>query len=232
MQKMNIIWILIVMLNAPVIIAMENDMPDTLNSYIVERLEKTVEIPKSRQEILDTLSSWINQKVMADSTANLVFICTHNSRRSHMAQIWAQTAAHYFRVPGVQCYSGGTEATAFNPRSVKAMLNAGFEVEKITDDDNPVYHVIFSSQADTIKAWSKTFDDSSNPQENFAAIMTCSDADQACPIVPGAEARFAVTYQDPKQFDNTPMEKAKYDERCAQIATEMLYVFAKIGGVR
>lgn len=91
----------------------------------------------------------------AGEKAELIFICTHNSRRSHIAQVWAQTAATYYNVPNVVAYSGGTEATAFNPRAVKAMEEAGFKITKTTEGTNPVYEVRFSDDATFIKAFSK-----------------------------------------------------------------------------
>ncbi|MEM9671082.1 MAG: hypothetical protein ACFB15_14955 [Cyclobacteriaceae bacterium] len=58
----------------------------------------------------------------------------------------------------------------------------------------------------------------------FAAVIVCSDADEACPFNPEADARFFFPYEDPKQHDNTPQESKQYDERFRQIAREMLYV--------
>jgi len=58
--------------------------------------------------------------------------------------------------------------------------------------------------------------------------MTCSDADANCPLVFGAEARFPVKYNDPKEFDNTNLEIEKYTERFEQIGIEMLYTFSRI----
>ncbi len=59
--------------------------------------------------------------------------------------------------------------------------------------------------------------------------MTCSQADKRCPIVAGAAARIALPFDDPKEFDGTPLERSKYDERCQQIARELLFVFAEVG---
>ncbi|MDZ7763692.1 MAG: hypothetical protein U5K00_04605 [Melioribacteraceae bacterium] len=144
-------------------------------------------------------------------------MCTHNSRRSHISQIWAQTAAEYYNIPNVKCYSGGTEATAFNPRAVNAMTKAGFKIEKKDNSDNPVYLVYYSDEKEPVKCFSKVYSDEFNPQKDFAAIMTCSDADENCPVVFGAEARFPIRYDDPKEFDGTELEEEKYDERVEQI---------------
>jgi arsenate reductase len=145
-----------------------------------------------------------------------------------MSQIWAQTAAEYFNIPNVKCFSGGTEATAFNYRSVKAIKSAGFTVDKMDESENPVYHVHYSDEKDPLVCYSKRYNDSFNPQSNFAAIMTCSHADENCPVVFGAENRYPIMYDDPKEFDGTDQEEEKYIERFEQIGEEMIFVFSQI----
>ena len=158
----------------------------------------------------------------------LNFICTHNSRRSHLSQIWAQAAAYYYSVPEVFCFSGGTEATAFNPRAVRAMQQAGFTIVIADDGTNPVYDVKYTSELPGIKAFSKKYDDPFNHNKDFAAVMTCSHADENCPVVLGAIARIPLRYEDPKNFDDTPQEAAKYTERVRQIGREILYAFSQV----
>ena len=138
-------------------------------------------------------------------------------------------AVHYYKIPGVECYSGGVETTAFNPRAVKAMQDAGFNIEKMKEDENPLYAVRFSHHANPVFAFSKKYDDASNPRMDFAAIMTCSHAAENCPLVRGSLARFTITYDDPKDFDNTSQESAKYKERVEQIGREILYAFSQVG---
>jgi hypothetical protein len=132
-------------------------------------------------------------------------------------------------VDGVETYSGGTEATAFNPRAVAALQRAGFRIETSEPEaENPRYTVSITENGPTLEAFSKRYMDPPNPTAGFAAIMTCSDADEACPFVRGADFRIAVPYVDPKVSDGTPEEAATYDERSRQIATEMLYVFSRV----
>ncbi len=195
----------------------------------IQELEKDYNlIPRERQELLDSFTKYILGKIKKNAEINLIFICTHNSRRSVMSQIWAQTAAEYFNIPNIHCYSGGTEATAFNPRAVNAVKKAGFVVNQMDETENPLYLVYYSIDKPPIKCFSKVYSDKFNPQKDFAAIMTCSDADANCPVVFGAEARFPIRYDDPKEFDNTELEELKYDERFKQIGREMIYVFSKI----
>lgn len=198
-----------------------------LDTYINAAIKDFDKIPEERKAQLKKVSLFLKSKLSAEKKASLVFICTHNSRRSHMSQIWAQTAADYYGVKGVSCFSGGTEGTAFNPRAVKALTKTGFKITKTSEDKNPVYEVKYSDKAPILKAFSKKYSDEPNPKSNFCAVMTCSQADKTCPTIEGSSLRVAIPYDDPKAFDGTPEEEAKYDERCKQIATEMLYIFSQ-----
>lgn len=194
--------------------------------YCIENLKKrSDEISEQRKELLDSFANYIYNKVNEKQEVKLIFICTHNSRRSIMSQIWAQTASEYFEIPNIVCYSGGTEVTAFNPRAVEAVEKAGFKVEKKDDSENPIYLVYYSDDKEPLECFSKVYNDQYNPQKDFATIMTCSDADANCPVVFGAEARFSIRYNDPKEFDGTELETSKYDERFDEIGKEMLFVF-------
>ena len=188
-------------------------------------------ISTERKEVLQALTDYIKSKKNRGEEVKLNFICTHNSRRSQFSQIWAQTAADYYGVKA-SCYSGGVEVTAFNERAVESIKRAGFHVTKKQaaekEQSNPWYFVFYSKDASPIIAFSKLYDDPVNGNTGFAAIMTCAHADENCPFIPGAEARFPVRYEDPKAFDDTPEEAKKYDERSMQIAVEMFYVFSKI----
>lgn len=185
-------------------------------------------IPQERKQILDLLSGYIQKKVNKKESIRLNFICTHNSRRSHLSQVWAQTLAHHFGVRNLSCYSGGTEATALFSMVATTLANTGFEVQMLSEGKNPVYTIKFAENEHPVICFSKTMDDAFNPTSDFAAIMTCSQADEGCPFVPGAEKRIPITYDDPKAFDNTPQQAEKYSERSKQIATEMCYIFSKI----
>jgi arsenate reductase len=199
-----------------------------------ENLSKTIEsitkikVSEERKEVLNPLIDYIQNKVNHQEEIRLNFICTHNSRRSHLSQIWAQTMAFQFGIKNVFCYSGGTEATALFPKVAETLTNQGFEIQKISDSKNPVYAIKFDENQHPIICFSKIYFDAFNPKSNFAAIMTCSNADEGCPMVFGAEARFPIKYDDPKAFDGTEVMNEKYTERSLQIASEMQYVFSKI----
>ena len=198
----------------------------SLNDYI-SGLESEP-ISEERKQTLAPLVDYIQEKVGVGEAVRINFICTHNSRRSHLSQVWTQTIAHYFGIKNVSCYSGGTEATALFPKVAETFTDTGFEVNFLSEGNNPVYSIKFSENEHPVIGFSKRMDDDFNPKSEFAAIMTCSQADEGCPFVPGAEKRIPITYEDPKAFDNTPQQAEKYRERSKQIASEMFYVFSQI----
>ena len=185
-------------------------------------------ISEERKQVLAPLIQFIQSKVNNELTIRLNFICTHNSRRSHLSQVWAQTAAAYHNIENVFCYSGGTEATALFPKVAETLVNTGFEVKIINKGDNPIYAIKYNTNDHPVIGFSKSYEDDFNPQSEFAAILTCSQADGGCPFIAGAEKRIPITFDDPKAFDNTPLQTEKYQERSLQIATELLYVFSQI----
>ena len=143
-----------------------------------------------------------------------------------MAQIWAQTAIAYYELD-ILCFSGGIEVTAFHENAVAALKEAGFGIRS-EGKDNPRYFVNFSNSSRPITAYSKLYDNPSNPDKDFAAIMTCDEADANCPFIAGAEARISLYYDDPKKFDNSPLALEKYIKRSNQIGAEMFYLFSSI----
>jgi arsenate reductase (thioredoxin) len=185
-------------------------------------------ISHERKLILQTLIDFIQTKVNNKQEIRLNLICTHNSRRSHLSQVWAQTAAAFYDIKNVFCYSGGTEATALFPMAAQTLAQQGFQIKTIAEGNNPIYSIKYNKNAHPIIGFSKTFDSDFNPQSEFAAIMTCSSADQGCPFIAGAEKRIPITFEDPKAFDNTPQQAEKYEERSIQIGTELFYVFSQI----
>lgn len=199
-----------------------------LADYVASLPAEFDQIPDARKQTLEQIAAFVRREHAAGRTAKLVFICTHNSRRSHMSQIWAATAAACHGLERVETYSGGTEATAFHPNAVAALARAGFDIPAPAQADNPHYQLAYASGRASLEAFSKVHSAPSNPQAEFAAIMNCSEADEACPFVAGASVRIALTSDDPKLADGTPAEAARYDERCRQIAREMFYLFAQL----
>ena len=123
---------------------------------MLENLSKTIEIIKNisvsdeRKEVLKPLADYIQNKVNTNEEIRLNFICTHNSRRSHLSQIWAQTMAFHFGIKNVYCYSGGTEATAMFPKVGETLVNQGFQIQKLSQEQNPVYAVKFDDNQHSV----------------------------------------------------------------------------------
>jgi arsenate reductase len=185
-------------------------------------------ITDKRKVVLQPLIEFIQSKVSNNQVIRINFICTHNSRRSHLSQVWAQTMANYFNIKNVFCYSGGTEKTALFPMVAETLKNSGFQIKSISKNENPIYSIKYADNEHPIIGFSKKLDDDFNPKSEFAAIMTCSQADGGCPFITGAEKRIPITFEDPKAFDNTPQQAEKYNERSLQIATELFYIFSQI----
>lgn len=185
-------------------------------------------VSAERKEILTPLAEFIQKKSDAGERINLNFICTHNSRRSHLSQIWAQVMAEHFKIKNVFCYSGGTEATAMFPTVAETLGGQGLEIQKLSETDNPVYAVKYAENAPPVICFSKKYDDAFNPVSGFAAIMTCSNVDVGCPFIAGAEKRIPVKFEDPKSSDGTHEMDQTYFERSLEIAAEMHYVMSLI----
>ena len=187
-----------------------------------------ISISEERKETLQVLIDYIQNKVNNKEEILLNFICTHNSRRSHLSQIWAQTMAFHYKISNIFCYSGGTEATAMFSKVAETLINQGFQIQKLSETKNSVYAVKYDENSHPIICFSKTYDNDFNSISKFAAIMTCSSADEGCPFIAGAEKRISIQYEDPKAYDGTDLMDAKYAERSFEIASEMNYVFSKI----
>ena len=200
---------------------------ETLHDTILNAISEFDQIPEERQEQLKAVAETLKSRPKGEPSS-ITFICTHNSRRSHLSQIWAQVSSVWYGIPEITTYSGGTEATACNHRTVRALRRAGFSVVNPTPENkNPHYLIQYSEQLEPLTAFSKVYDSDGNPSKDFLAIMTCSHADKNCPIVRGATKRFAIPYTDPKVSDNTPQEDRTYDARLRQIGREMLFLMSQ-----
>lgn len=188
----------------------------------------TESLGEERKRILHPLRDYIQRKIDDNAGVRINFICTHNSRRSHLAQVWAQTFAHHFHIKGLTCFSGGTEVTSLFSGVVATLQNTGFKVAQLSEGNNPIYGINHAENEHPVMGFSKKFDDPFNPKSSFAAVVTCSQADENCPFMAGAETRILISYADPKEFDDSHLQVEKYRECSLQIATEMFYVFSQI----
>ncbi|MDQ3048301.1 MAG: protein-tyrosine-phosphatase [Bacteroidota bacterium] len=203
-------------------------MLSEIKTYCDQLIKEFDQIPPLRKEQLGKLTEYVSSRLVLNQEIRLIYVCTHNSRRSHFGQVWGKVAASYYQIENISTYSGGTEATAFHPNAIAALKRVGFRIEPDSEKVNPIYKVVYDDNDPAIKCFSKVYDDPANPTSEFAAIMTCGHAESNCPFIPEVDLRIAITYEDPKAFDNTSQQDSMYDERCRQIALEALYVFSGI----
>lgn len=182
-------------------------------------------ISSERKRVLEKIALCINEMKASGSEVNLLYVCTHNSRRSHFGQVAAALAAAFYGINDMHSFSAGTEVTAMNHNAVNALTALGCEVLKEGHSNNPNYRVSFGAETDIV-CFSKMYNDTTIPKHNLIAIMTCTDAEQNCPFIPAARYRISTPYQDPKQSDGTGHEAQTYYERLTQILTETLYIFS------
>lgn len=201
---------------------------EKLQGYSDKLTEEFAEIPKDRKKSLNSIADFVFETWTKSEKVQPLFVCTHNSRRSHLSHIWFQTAMYYYGIANTEAFSGGTEATAFNMRAVKALERAGFEYKVSDEEKNPVYAFVIGPRFPVVEMYSKKYDASGNPTEGFFAVMVCSDADKSCPVVHGANKRFSLPFKDPRYSDNTASEEKAYDFTCKKIAREMFYLASEV----
>ncbi len=198
---------------------------------IIQSLESEfAQIIEKRKTDLKLLGQIINEQMSKVDTAQVIFVCTHNSRRSQLSEIWLRLASEYYGVGSIKSYSGGTESTAFNHRMVDAVKRAGIELTTLVEGDNPRYSLSEEKKTTTSYElmFSKKYDHEYNPSKDFIAVMVCSQADKDCPFIPGALERMALPYIDPKACDDTPQESKAYDDKVREIGREILYMMSHL----
>lgn len=200
---------------------------EALLSFIEKATNNYATISDERKSVLISSRAIIKKALEADSKVNLVFICTHNSRRSVFGQVWAKIAAHYFNIKDVNTFSGGTEKTAVYKEVINSFKRLAIECSSNLEETNPQYKLKFDGDEEPIIAFSKVFDDASIPS-SFIALMTCTDADENCPFIPQASNRISLSYKDPKYSDNTEEEATVYDSKSLEIATQLFFLFSEL----
>ena len=196
--------------------------------FFKAREEEFDEILTRRKAKLTDLAAKIRSHLHDQDQCDLIVICTHNSRRSQLAELILRKAADFYGVKNLYSYSGGTETTAFNSRMVWALEQSGFHFNKEDDPINPNYRLSENNGKLGQKMFSKKYAVSFNPQKDFIAIMVCEQADKNCPIVFGATDKISLPYQDPKQFDQRPNEEKAYLDKVFEIGREMTYLVKSI----
>ena len=131
----------------------------------------------------------------------VLFLCTHNSARSQMAEgLLRAWAGDRFEV-----HSAGVEATEVRPLAIRAMAELGIDIRDQT-----------SKRVDTYDG-----------QDFDAAITVCDDAKEACPYFPRAKAQLHWSFEDPSGATGSEDERLQVfrrvrDEIGARIREELL----------
>lgn len=194
--------------------------------YKLVKQINTDTITENRKYLLRPLCDYVKLNLKQKAGVNLNFICTHNSRRSQLSQLWAKVISNFYE-QDINTFSGGIEITACNERIITSLKKIGFAITN-SGGENPYYQVKYHQKRPPVVLFSKIYDDTTNPIKNFAAVITCNNADENCPLIRGADKRISIPYDDPKAFDDTVDEAKMYYKRSIQIATEMKYVFTTI----
>ncbi len=127
---------------------------------------------------------------------NILFLCTHNSCRSQMAEGFAQE----FISKKIEVASAGTEATTVHPLAVAAMKELGVDISR--------HH------SKTIAQLGK---------QNFDLVITlCDNARDSCPVFPGAPSTVHWPLKDPSQAKGTEKEKKEQFKQCALEIKELV----------
>lgn len=136
----------------------------------------------------------------------VLFLCTHNSARSQMAEgLLRKMGRDQFDV-----FSAGTERTLVQPLAIEAMREIGIDISGHT---------------------SKTLDAFSG--ENFDYVITvCDRANESCPIFPGTTERIHWSFEDPAAVSGTEEQKLRAFRTVRDAIQQRLRMFLTIANKR
>jgi protein-tyrosine-phosphatase len=212
-------------------------------------------IPEERRIQLKALAALLQPQVSTSNNAtvdteggapvraSVVFVGTHNSRRSQLAEVWLRAAAVYYQLANINVSSAGIETTELSQAMAAALSQAGFFLRRSrgclrrwcsrrkddgNDDMQPHYHCatgwLGEQRLPDVELFSKGLNHPSLPSTDFVAVLVCNSADSACPLIFGTRARILLPYEDPKQHDGTPDASAAYEAAVDIIGREMLFL--------
>ena len=204
------------------------ELPSELRKYIQSTAQQAVLIEEERKQNLLQIAEVISRSLKKGNDVNIMAICTHNSRRSQLMEVWIRVGCIFLNRSDIRSFSGGTEATAFNPRMVHALKSKGFPLITIEEGENPHFVLDLDTPTSNQRLFSKKYSHTFNPQKDYIALMVCDHADQNCPIVFGASERLALKYKDPKEYDDTPNEEQAYLDKVDEIGREVLFLLQSI----
>jgi arsenate reductase len=133
----------------------------------------------------------------------VLFVCTHNSARSQMAEgmlnAWAGER--------FEAFSAGTEATGVKPETIEVMAEIGIDI---------AHHR------------SKTIDEFRG--QSFEWFITvCDEAQQNCPVLPGVSDVAHWSIEDPSAAQGTPEERLEAFRRARDRIRDRLHIFMLAG---
>jgi arsenate reductase (thioredoxin) len=205
-----------------------------MNSKLIQNYQflqaKSKSIKEERMEQLDNLNKMIANDLVKKGSTKIICICTHNSRRSILAQAMLSFISNQLNINNIEVFSGGIEVTEVHRNVIEAFENFGFEIQQIPENTNSKYTVTWGNQ--TIEKqdnlFSKLYDDPFNPSKDFIAMMVCSDVEKNCPMVKGSINIISMNYTDPKHSDGTEEASNVYLDKLFEIGAEMFYVLQKV----
>lgn len=195
---------------------------------IFEKAIQDTKLDIQRETLLQNIANKIAETITKTGGVNINFICTHNSRRSQFSQCWAYFAMEYYNINNGNSFSSGTAVTAFHANTIKALESCGFKFSLDEfNHQNPKYIINYGDSKKEILGFSKLVEDNINTTP-FIAITTCGNADENCPVILDASARFHLPYIDPKATDGKENEKETYLNTSKLIAGEIGVLFKKV----
>lgn len=200
-------------------------MNQHIKSIITQFEKEDHHIDPKRKDQIQGIAETLKQQ-HSSRPHQLIFVCTHNSRRSIFGQVWATVLANYYEIP-LESYSGGTEVTSINDNALTCLSHLGFVVQKTQKTGNPIVEVRYGN-SNIIRCFSKLYNDAENPSKNFFAVMLCEHAAENCPFIPNALKRFNLTYPDPKQFDGTPHQDGEYKKVALKVGQELSFLMRQL----
>lgn len=195
----------------------------TLQKHCEEYLALTNWTAITRPKTLQRLVDYLTLRLKAGQAAQVLVVCTHNARRSQIAQYWLAVGAAYFGLETLFVYSGGTEVTAVHPHTAAALQRMGLSVVPTDVSlNNPPYQVRWNDTMQALPAYSKHYKDALLLEQDFVALLVCDT--EACPHIPGAVDHIALPYEDPSIWDHSPEQMHYYDQTVRSIGMELLWV--------
>ena len=203
--------------------AQEKNLFKKVREYSATLENEFDQIPDNHRQSLEQIGDYLLQKLQSNKDAKVLLISRHNSRRSHMGQLWLMTAAEYYGIGNVATFSGGIEPTELDSRVIRALKKCGFKISTTKRSENPTY-LTSNGPGNSYMVFAKQYNGGQNPTSDFIAVVLSEVVNKKLETIPGADKKVPMLYEDLENFDGSPEEERKYDEGCRQIARAMFYV--------